>query len=621
MSTFSFRTTFSLIAASVLMVGVSPVVSAQELAGSTLQPTVLVLDSSGSMLETDVDGRSRMDAAKQAVGEFIDQVPENAPLGLVTYGTGTGSSEEGKEAGCQDISVIARPGEKDKQALKDEVARFEPRGYTPIGNSLRTAAELLPKEGARSVVLVSDGIDTCAPPPVCEVAKELKDQGTDLVVHTVGFKVDEAARAELECIAQVTGGTYADASGAESLKASLTTVTTRTAVGYQLPSTRVEFSADKEKAPTLDVGTLENPARYHVVASTTEKEPAHFTLDVPENHTLHIAMRTVPPVGTKKFLEGHYGITLFAESCSGETLSASDITADKPASGYFIAQDCTGEQRFNLSFADSPVKDIDFTVVAVPKPTDLGDDFNKTPSTGRSREDLGQPAPSENPRKVTPASQPDESAPLIDGTVEAEIVEGETQFFAVPIEWGQALDVTAEVLEDTLAQGDDFVTGLQRSLDVSFSNAVHEKVASESSGPLFTKDIGKPEVIGTTFPVSYANAGGAEHASHSSWLGGTHYVQVSARSHGRDSNTDATTELKPIKYRLTATPVGQAVKGPTFPKTAAQSPKTSSTAAKADESPSAATEEKDSGWLFPGAIIALVIAAMGAAAYTLQRKK
>ncbi|MDO4760909.1 MAG: VWA domain-containing protein [Corynebacterium sp.] len=619
MSTFSFRPAISLIAASVLMVGLSPIVSAQEQA--TLRPTVLVLDSSGSMLETDVDGRSRMDAAKQAVGEFIDHVPHGAPLGLITYGTGTGSSEEEKDAGCQDISVIARPGEKDKQALKDAVARFEPRGYTPIGNSLREAAELLPKEGARSVVLVSDGIDTCAPPPVCEVAQELKNQGTDLVVHTVGFKVDDAARAELECIAQVTGGTYADASSAESLKASLTTATTRTAVGYQLPSTRVEFSADKKQAPTLDVGTVDKPARYHVVAPTTEKEPAHFTVDVPENHTLHIGMRTVPPVGTKKFLEGHYGMTIFAESCSGETLAASDITADMPASGYFIAQDCTGEQSFNLHLTGSPVKDVDFTVVAVPKPTDLGDDFNKSPSTGRSAEDLSQPAPSENPQKVTPASQPDESAPLINGTVEAEIVEGETQFFAVPIEWGQALDVTAEVLEDTLTESDNFATSLQRSLDVNFSNAIHEKIASESSGPLFTKDIGKPVVIGTKFPIAYANASEAEYPGHSSWLGGTHYVQVSARSHGRDHNTDATTELKPIKYRLTASPVGQAVKGPTFPKASTQTPTVSSTTANAADSNQAAPEEKESSWLIPGFIIALVIAAFGAAGYSLQRKK
>ena len=105
-------------------------------------------------------------------------------------------------------------------------------GYTPIGNALRAAADALPKEGPRSIVLVSDGEDTCAPPAPCDVAKELEQQGVDLTVHTVGFKVDSGAREQLSCIADSTGGTYSDADNATELTDALATKVDYAITGY-----------------------------------------------------------------------------------------------------------------------------------------------------------------------------------------------------------------------------------------------------------------------------------------------------------------------------------------------------------------------------------------------------
>ena len=62
-------------------------------AAENMDPTVVVLDASGSMLQKDVGGQTRMDAAKQATTEFVSEAPKDAQLGLVTYGTGTGSSD------------------------------------------------------------------------------------------------------------------------------------------------------------------------------------------------------------------------------------------------------------------------------------------------------------------------------------------------------------------------------------------------------------------------------------------------------------------------------------------------------------------------------------------------
>jgi Ca-activated chloride channel family protein len=188
---------------STMLLGGGPVAAAAPTTEPTV-PVMVVLDASGSMNTDDAPG-PRIDAAKAAVINLIDALPADATVGLQVYGTGTGSTDAEKAAGCTDIKTLVPVGPADTAALKAQVAGVVAAGYTPIGNALRAAADALPNEGPRSIVLVSDGEDTCAPPAPCDVAKELKQQGVDLVVHTVGFKVDATAREQLSCIAETTG--------------------------------------------------------------------------------------------------------------------------------------------------------------------------------------------------------------------------------------------------------------------------------------------------------------------------------------------------------------------------------------------------------------------------------
>ncbi|GAA3387052.1 vWA domain-containing protein [Streptomyces roseoviridis] len=178
----------------------------------------LVLDLSGSMNEKDAGGRTRLAAAKQAVTRIIDTAPEQAPLGLRVYGA-TYPGED-KKRGCADTQQVLPVTPMDRAAradAKQRVAGFKAVGFTPIGVSLREAAKDLGTSGKRRIVLVSDGDDTCAPPPPCEVARELKAQGIDLAVDVIGFRAPSSARAQLKCIADVTDGSYADAEDGDSL--------------------------------------------------------------------------------------------------------------------------------------------------------------------------------------------------------------------------------------------------------------------------------------------------------------------------------------------------------------------------------------------------------------------
>ncbi|WP_297005948.1 VWA domain-containing protein [uncultured Corynebacterium sp.] len=221
----SFRQTLKMSltasAAAALAVVAAPFVAAPASAadeeGKKIPPTMLVLDGSYSMVEKDVDGRARIDVAKEAANKVLTKIGDATDVGLLTYGTKVSNGPDDKVEGCKDITLLSGPVSGKVDDLKDKVDEVTPKGFTPIGEALRAAAEALPDSGDRTIVLVSDGADTCAPPPVCEVARELDRNGVDLVINTVGLLVDRAAREELECIAEATGGSYADAKDAEQL--------------------------------------------------------------------------------------------------------------------------------------------------------------------------------------------------------------------------------------------------------------------------------------------------------------------------------------------------------------------------------------------------------------------
>ena len=149
---------------------------------------MLILDASSSMVEADAEG-TRMDSAKKAASELVESLPETAKMGLTVYGANESDAPDNREQGCKDIDTLVPVGRVDKAKFTSAINGLEPKGYTPMGNSLCKAAEELGDEGERSIILVSDGIDSCAPPPVCEVAKELAEDGVDLGIHTVGFQV------------------------------------------------------------------------------------------------------------------------------------------------------------------------------------------------------------------------------------------------------------------------------------------------------------------------------------------------------------------------------------------------------------------------------------------------
>jgi Ca-activated chloride channel family protein len=176
--------------------------------------TILILDASGSMWGT-VDGQTKISAARKAVGTILAKWKPADRLGLMVYGHRSKSD-------CNDIEMMVPVGAVDAARINAAVKGLNPKGRTPLTDALRRAAAALGAEkNPATVILVSDGIETCKGDP-CAAAAELKKANVKFTAHVIGFNVaDPVTKTQLQCIARNTGGVYLDADNASGLESAL----------------------------------------------------------------------------------------------------------------------------------------------------------------------------------------------------------------------------------------------------------------------------------------------------------------------------------------------------------------------------------------------------------------
>jgi hypothetical protein len=114
------------------------------------------------------------------------------------------------------IEKVFALGSVDTAAYTQKINAVTALGYTPIADSMEQAARDLPAGDLNSIILVSDGEETCGGDP-CALAEALKASDAEVTIHVVGYAVEEVAREQLQCIARVSGGTYHDAEDAAGL--------------------------------------------------------------------------------------------------------------------------------------------------------------------------------------------------------------------------------------------------------------------------------------------------------------------------------------------------------------------------------------------------------------------
>ncbi|MFY9615166.1 MAG: VWA domain-containing protein [Candidatus Dormiibacterota bacterium] len=171
---------------------------------------MLVIDTSGSMDASDVSP-TRLDAAKSAAHNLIDQLPANARVGLIGFST---------------YPVVASTLTENRDTVLSALDALQAGGGTATGDALALAVkELTPASGnpgdnsrpPTMIVLLTDGVTNRGSDPI-QVAQQSKAIGIPIQTIGVGSRdpsvtvhgqpvggVDEQA---LNQIASTTGGKY-----------------------------------------------------------------------------------------------------------------------------------------------------------------------------------------------------------------------------------------------------------------------------------------------------------------------------------------------------------------------------------------------------------------------------
>jgi Mg-chelatase subunit ChlD len=182
-----------------------------------------ILDASGSMLET-TQGKTRLAIAQDVLSSRVAALPPDIRVGLRVYGHRVPFQQE--EESCQDIELIVPIQEGGAEKIVAWLPTMQALGMTPMSESIRQAAEDFTFEEGRqnSIVLISDGIETCGDDPA-NVVRYLQELGIDFTIHVIGLLVDPQARDQLRGIAEVSGGVYHDANSEQDLADALDAVT------------------------------------------------------------------------------------------------------------------------------------------------------------------------------------------------------------------------------------------------------------------------------------------------------------------------------------------------------------------------------------------------------------
>ncbi|WP_370521754.1 VWA domain-containing protein [Virgibacillus sp. MSP4-1] len=171
---------------------------------------VVLLDASGSMAQR-VDGKTKMNAAKDAISNFLSELPEETKVALRVYGhEGTGSDED-KKMSCSSTEKIYGFDSYNAGSFKNSLSQIKPAGWTPTGLALQEAQnDLSSFDGSKNtniVYLVSDGIETCDTKPV-QTAKALYQSNITPIINVLGFDVNGEGQNHLKKIADTVDGIY-----------------------------------------------------------------------------------------------------------------------------------------------------------------------------------------------------------------------------------------------------------------------------------------------------------------------------------------------------------------------------------------------------------------------------
>ena len=202
---------------------------------------IIILDASGSMW-AQINGKARIDIARETLKDVLAGVPDTLELGFMAYG-------HRSKGDCNDIETLVQPAAGTADAIAAAAAQLNPKGKTPLSASVKMAAEELKyTEDKATVILITDGLETCDADP-CALATSLARAGVDFKVDVVGLALSKKEADQVRCIADNTNGQYLQADDEDGLKNALTNVVSEVT---QVPASEEPASSSSEE-PTAAI--------------------------------------------------------------------------------------------------------------------------------------------------------------------------------------------------------------------------------------------------------------------------------------------------------------------------------------------------------------------------------
>jgi Ca-activated chloride channel family protein len=191
---------------------------------------LFLLDGSGSMMGQWVDGKSRIDVAKEILTRLVDSLRSNPDLELALRVYGHRYHRQTNN--CQDTRLEVPFGLKNHDAIINKLKEIVPKGVTPITYSLEQAANDFPSsQGYRNIlILITDGIESCGGDP-CATSRALQSKGVFLRPFIIGLGLEGGKI--LDCV-----GTYFDSENSTAfnkvLNQTIKTTFSKTSVSVEL---------------------------------------------------------------------------------------------------------------------------------------------------------------------------------------------------------------------------------------------------------------------------------------------------------------------------------------------------------------------------------------------------
>ena len=587
---------------------------------------VLVLDSSGSMKERAPGGGTRIEAARAALTDVVETLPDDAEVGMRVFGATVFSRQD--DGACTDTQNVVPVGPLDREALTAEIGRYTPYGETPIGNALEGAARDLGPEGKRTIVLLSDGEPTCAPDP-CQVARTLRRQGVDLTVNVVGLDVSGAARRALQCIARAGGGTYYDVSDPDELAGSLVSVSVRSLREFTLQGMPVEGGTTEREA--AEVG----PGQYtdRIAAGETAR---YYRVAKQRGWGLTVGVTARPP-SSEATIEG-FELELRTpdgESCGRADNKRTNVLKERPivSAGVSLVPGVVRSEGETCADADELVVEVGYNDQSLDKAFEMVV-ADQPPAT-----DVGTlpPGIEDTDRYVRPARVSGDAQPVLGGAsfhdaprlepgaAYADTIRpGEQLLYRVPVGWGQSARVTATAGPDPLAdealdiQGDTMQVRAYTPYRQGLSSVTYAGAPVSDSG--FYNGVDPNPLTFVVAPVRLRNAELYDFYVDSTDVAGEYFFSVEM---GRlDDDTRFAAPLR-VEVDVVGDVAGEPTfDGPVASASASPAPSAAGAPQQADGAPAAAAPSDDG----PGTgatvgLVVLVLAAVAGGAALLLRRR